>query len=620
MLKSALFYSAALVAVSSPAFAQTALQRENVVVTATRVATPAEDIGSSVTVISADIFEARQLRSLPDILRNVPGLSLVKAGGQGGQTSLFTRGSNSNHTKILVDGIDIADPSTPNGAYDLGKFSAADIARVEVLRGPSSGLYGSDAIGGVVHVITKAGEGDPTVTARLEVGSYATFNQDVSLSGSNDALHYRITAAHAHAGDTDVTPASVLPPGQKARGDFYDNLSISAKLGYDVSENFDIGFVGRTSSILNKVTNDGFSFVTFMGVPSAIQTRIAGVQNDARATAHLVLGRIDSTFGVSYSSVVTAIADPDNGNSRNSGDRIKWDWQGFADMGYGQVLVAGAETSRDAIHAPVSAGTTTNAGFVELQSAVGFFNNALSIRFDDNSRFGSKFTYRIAPSIRLDATATRIKASFGTGFKAPSLQQLFGAFGSNPNLKPETSTGYDIGLDQTLGEQVTAGATWFHNDIKNLIDFGPAPTFLPLNIGKARTQGVEAYLGWTPLQTVSLRADYTYTDARDRRFGTQLLRRPATKVSGAVTWQALPDLSLNASITHEGAGTDVDRLGFFNVPTQSYVRGDISANYILSGMFTLFGRVDNLSDEDYQKPSGFLQPGRSFYAGIKATF
>src|SRR5580698_6517673 len=159
MLKSLFLFGAALAAVSGTALAQhesdLGVPPESVVVTATRIATPVDQIASAITVIDAVDIDARQQRSLPDVLQNVPGLNLVQTGGEGGQTSLFMRGANSNHTKVLVDGIDVSDPSSPNGAYDFGKFNSADIARVEVLRGPQSGLYGSDAIGGVINIITK---------------------------------------------------------------------------------------------------------------------------------------------------------------------------------------------------------------------------------------------------------------------------------------------------------------------------------------------------------------------------------------------------------------------------------------------------------------------------------
>lgn len=618
MLKSILLIGAAAIAVS-PSLAR-ADAAENVIVTATRIATPADQVASSVTVIDAAQIENRQLQSLPDILNDVPGLNIVRTGGQGGQTSVFTRGANSNHTKILVDGIDVSDPSTPTNVFDLGKLSAADIARVEVLRGPGSGLYGSDAIGGVIAVTTKSGDGPLTAVAHVEGGSFDSFNQDATISGSDDRLHYRLTVAHSHAGNTPVTPAALLLPGEKANGDYYDSITGSAKLGFDVTDYFDLGLVARTNTGLEKITGDGFSLKTFTGFPSPTQSRIALLGNDARATAHLVLGSLDQTLGLAFSSAVTSDNDPNNGKSRNSGSRTKLDWQGNWSAAEGESVVLGAETARDAIHLPLSAGITINAGYAELQSALGDFSNAVSVRYDDNSRFGNKFTYRIAPAYLIARTGTRLKGSFGSGFKAPSLEDLFGPFGHNPNLKPETSTGYDAGFEQQVLPELNGGVTWYHNDIRNLIESGPPPSFAPINIDKARTQGLEAYLAWTPLDMLKLRADYTYTEARDVTLNKRLLRRPGGKLSGDAQWQALPQLSLDATLLYVSGAVDVGRESFVQpVKDQNYVTADLSLNYALSDMFTLYGRADNLFNVVYQNPNGFLQPGQGFYAGIKAT-
>ena len=618
MLKSILLATVALAAVSpSLAYADDA---ETVIVTATRIATPQDQIASSVTVVNAAQIETQQLKSLPDVLQDVPGLNVVRSGGEGGQTSIFTRGTNSNHTKIIVDGIDVSDPSTPNNSFDLGKLSAADIAQVEVLRGPGSGLYGSDAIGGVINVITKSGDGPFSLTAHAEGGSFDTFNQDVTASGSDDRFHYRVTVAHQHAGNTPVTPASILLPGEKANGDYYDGFTGSAKLGFDVTDYFDIGLVARSNNSLGKITGDGFSLVTFSGFPAFTQSRIAVAGNDGRLTAHLVLGSFDQTLGFAVTTAVTSDNDPNNGRSHASGTRTKLDWQGNWSVSEGETVVLGAETARDAIHLPLSAGITINSGYAELQSSLGALSNSASLRLDDNSRFGSVVTGRIAPSYRIEETGTRLKASFGNGFKAPPLESLFGPFAHNPNLKAESSVGYDIGFDQQVGSQVSGGATWYHNDIKNLIESGPGPTFAPINIDKARTQGVEAYLAWTPIDVLKLRSDYTYTEARDTTLNSRLLRRPANKLSGDAAWQVLPQLSLDAAVRYVSGAVDVGRESFLPVKDQNYVTADLSASYAISDMFTLYGRADNLFNQSYQNPNGFLQPGRGIYAGIKATF
>ena len=627
-MKSFFYSSVALIALTAPVFAQ--ITDEDVVVSATRIPTPIAQIASSVTVITAADIEARQQRSLPDVLRSVPGVNIVQSGGAGGQTSLFLRGTNSNHTKVLLDGIDIADPSTPSGAADISKLLAGDIAKLEVLRGPQGALYGSDAIGGVVNIVTQSGEGPMKITADAEGGSFDTFNQRGAVSGSEGAFHYAASVQHFHSGSTLVTPRGLLPPGQRRNDDFYDNVTATAKLGYDVTDNFDLGFTGRTQNSLGKVTGDAFDFVTFTSFPSPTRTRISSIQYQSRATAHLVLwdGRLDQTLGVAYGSTITATQDPDNGDSRAIGDRIKLDWQGNVRVMDGETLVLGAETARDALHpglsfgfpSTLSQGVTTNAGFAELQSDFGFgLYNSVSIRYDDNSRFGDRTTWRIAPAWVIGDT--KLKASAGTGFKAPALQQLFGTFGGNANLKPETSFGYDVGIEQSLlGGAVTGGVTWFQNNIKNLIVSGPAPAFQLMNVGRARTDGVESFIAWKALDVLTLRADYTYTDALDAGTKLALLRRPRHKASVNADWQAMDDLSLAATLLYVGPQIDGNR--DFSIPRlkmPDYVTVDLAASYRLTEKWTLFGRIENLTDTDYQSPDGFLRPRIAAYAGIKVN-
>src|SRR5882757_4491973 len=230
-----------------------------VVVSPTAIVTPIEHVASSVTVITAKDIERDQRRTAPDALATVPGLNVVQSGGPGGQTSVFMRGTNANHTKVLIDGIDASDPSNPARVFDLGQLLTADIQQIEVLRGPQSGLYGADAIGGVISIITKKGEGPPRATGMIEGGSFGTFNQTAALSGAQDRINYAFSVAHLHAGNVPVTSLELLPSGQKAIGNNYDNMTYSTKLGADVSENLTLNAVARyTDATLRFTTDSGF--------------------------------------------------------------------------------------------------------------------------------------------------------------------------------------------------------------------------------------------------------------------------------------------------------------------------------------------------------------------------
>src|ERR1039457_165959 len=271
-----------------------------IIVSATRLPTPEDEVASSVTLITAADIDARQARTLPDILQTVPGLNVVQIGGAGGTTSLFMRGSNSNHVKILVDGIDVSDPSTPGDTFDLAHLLLADIDRIEVLRGPQSGLYGSDAIGGAVYIVTKTGAGPLAATATLEGGSFGTFNETGSVSGASGGSNYAFNVDHFRSTDTPVTPLDLLPAAQRRNDDSYDNRSFSTKLGTQLADNLDVALVAHYIDATLHFTGDNFN--VFPSVPDATRSEHDSQQLFTRARAHWALfeGRFDETLGVGY--------------------------------------------------------------------------------------------------------------------------------------------------------------------------------------------------------------------------------------------------------------------------------------------------------------------------------
>lgn len=601
---------------------------DTVVVTATRLPTPESQVASSITVIDASDIAAMQSQTLPDVLKAVPGLNVVQIGGPGGQTSVFMRGTNSNHVKVLVDGIDVSDPSSAVGAFDFGQFLTQDIQKVEVLRGPQSGLYGSDAIGGVINVITKAGSGPAQFAGGIEAGSFDTFNQNAGISGSAQQFHYVAAIQHLHAGETPVTPLDALLPGERRIDDYYDNLTASTKLGYDVSDTVDLGLVARyTDTHLRNTGDNEFNFPdTF---PDSAQSTSNTTQYYTRATAHNVAfdGLLDHTLGVAYSNIKSTGFSPDNGPSENAGNRLKFDWQGNIRLSSDEHLVLGAEHQRDAISQPISASTTINSGYAELQSAFGeSFFDTISARYDDNDRFGSKVTYRVAPVFRIKDSGTKLKASVGTGFKAPTLSEMFQSFPpfffANPNLRPETSLGYDVGFEQALfAETVHFGATYFRNNIKNLISSN-ADFTSDANVGRARTDGVESFVSYQPIRAYTARLDYTYTEAFDQVANTALLRRPKHKASLRNSWQATEQLSFDATILYVGSWVDGNRdfTNLLPLNAPSFTTVNLAANYDLSDKLSVYGRINNLLDRKYEDPIGFLQPSLGAFAGVKVKF
>jgi vitamin B12 transporter len=632
--------AAILILCASAAGAQEVTTQPNevsaVVVTATLTPTPIAEVGSSITLITADEIDAHQWRTLPDALDTTPGLNIVQTGGPGGQTSVFIRGANSNHTEVIIDGIDVNDPSQ-NGAYDFGQGLTSGLAKIEVLRGPQSSLYGADALGGVINIVTPTGEGPPGVAVSLEGGSFSTFNQTLGLSGSEGRFHYALEASHFRSGDTPVTPPGLLAPGESAIGDRYDNVTSTAKLGYDVTRHFALGLTLRYVDTNYRSTGENFD--VFPVVPDSAQTSQRERQFFTRAEARLGLfdDRLESVFGAAYANFHTTIQAPDDGFGLpapvvDNADRLKFDWLGTVTLDRRDTLVLGVDDTTDRlIDSPVSTLENRVGGFAEIQSRpFDGLSLAASARLDADDRYGHAATWRIAPAYTLAATGTLLKASVGTGFKSPTLSELFVSFPdfeffANPGLKPERSFGYEAGFEQPLwGGRARFGATWFHNDIRDLIEAGPDPkdgqfaeTYL--NIGRATTYGVESFVSVKVTGALELRGDGTWLTARDDVAGTELIRRPKHKASVTAGWRPTRRLRLAASLVYVGAWRDFDRAGDAVVTASPYATMNVSGEYEIGRGISVFARVDNLLDRRYQDPVGFDKPGLGAYGGVRMS-
>ena len=597
-----------------------------IVVSPTATETPIDQIASSVTVITAKDIERDQRRTVPDALSTVPGVNVVQSGGPGGVTSVFMRGTNPNHTKVLIDGIDVSDPGNPARVFDLGQLLTSDVQQIEVLRGPQSGLYGADAIGGVISIITKKGEGPPRATGTIEGGSFGTFNQTAALSGAQDRINYAFNVAHFRSTDTPVTPLELLSPGRKAIGNNYDNMTHSTKLGADLNENFSVNAVARyTDATLHFTTDSGFP-----SFPNAAQSTQTVHQFFTRGEAvwSVFDGRIKNYFGVNYTNHWNSNISPgDIAPTITTGNRVKYDWHAVTQLAPFHTVVIGAEHETETLQtSTLSAENVNKAGYIELQSQ---FANRLflveNIRQDDNDRFGTHPTFRLAPAVIVPITETKFKASYGTGFKAPTLTQLFVSFPqffffANPNLKPEESIGYDAGFEQPLfNDRVRFGSTYFHNDIKNLI--APDEFFTTnINIGKATTEGTENFVTAAITDRVRVRADYTFTRTVDVTTGLELLRRPKEKWSTNIIWNPIDPLTVSATVLHIGSFIDGNR--DFSIPrllAPAYTVVNLAAEYVINDQVKIFGRVDNVFNVHYQNPTGFLQPSLGVFGGIRVA-
>jgi vitamin B12 transporter len=622
-----------------------------IVVSPTLTPTPVQEVGSSVTVVPATgvgggapvpgvaataaqsgvEIERDQRRTAPEALTTVPGLHVFQQGGPGTQTSVFTRGTDPRHTKVLIDGIDMSDPSTPARTFELGHLTTADIERIEVLRGPQSGLYGADALGGVISITTKRGEGPAKVSGTVEGGSFGTFNQFASLSGALDKFDYAFNVAHLRSTNVPVTPPELLPPGRLAIANFYDNVTLSTKLGYQFNEDVRANVVARYTDSILRFTGDDFS--VFPSVPAAAQSTQFQKTFATRGELEWALfdGRWKNFFGISYLDHRRSEIAPDPATYRFNGDRVKTDWRGQIALAPNHTLVVGAEAEKERLSTDATQAENGNKGtFVELQSSPfrNFFVVA-NVRYDNNDRFGGHVTWRVAPTYIFAATGTRLKGSVGTGFKAPTLEQLFvdypafNAFG-NPNLRPEKNFGFDVGFEQpVLGGRIRFGATYFNNDLSDLIvGTFDSMTFISSydNLASARTQGVETFIAVAVTDRFRIRGDYTSTDAVDSETGLELIRRPRHKASLTAAWNPYDPLTLSATVLHVGSWIERSRdFTELRLVAPGHTVVNVAANYTVSENVKVFARADNLFDVRYQSPTGFLRPGRGVYAGMKVT-
>ncbi|MGY8661041.1 TonB-dependent receptor [Bradyrhizobium sp. UFLA05-109] len=457
----------------------------------------------------------------------------------------------------------------------------------------------------------------------METGSFNTFNQTVGLSGSQDNFNYAFNVAHFHAGDVPVTPLQLLPPGQKANGNNYDNMSYSTKLGLDINDSWSVNSVVRYTEATLLFTGDS----GFPSTPNATQSThgVRQLFNRDEAVWSLFDGRIKNYFAVNYANNRSSDIGPgDPLWTVTTGERIKYDWHAVAEIARGNNLIVGAEQQTDRIDATgFSAQNGNKAGFVELQSQ--FADRVFvvaNMRNDFNDQFGEHATYRIAPAVIIPVTETKLKGSYGTGFKAPTLSELYQNFPDffffgNPNLKPEQSQGYDAGFEQPLfGDRVRFGSTYFHNGITNLITSNDTFTSYT-NVGLATTEGTENFVTAKITDRVSVRADHTFTRTVDASTGLQLLRRPKEKWSATAIWLPIDPLTLSVTVLHVSDWLDITRDTGAQIVAPGYTIVNLRGDYAISDQVKVFARVDNLFNRHYQNPTGFLAPGLGVFGGIR---
>ncbi len=657
----ALFFAFLAAFVPALAYAQstgdqgTGDQFQNVpetVVTATRVPTPEEDIPAGVTVITRQEIDERGYTTLVDALSAVPGLHIVQSGGPGSEASVFIRGTDSNQVLVLMNGVPINDPSDPNGAFNFGVDTLNDVQRIEVIRGPMSGLYGSGAVGGVINIITTPGSGPVHGSVSVAAGLPNQNEQEGTISGSTGPFDYRLDEGTTTQEGFDVTPRSEsVYTGER---DGYRNQHGSVDLGWTIVP-------GTRLSLYGYLRNAIYGFDT-LGSPAFDAPNEVGYDQQATGNVSLV-SQVLPWFSTQiiagglydHRHYVNPLnpADPnqESNNDLYVGKRVDVQWNNTVDLSdWGPArdttVTFGYEHTNDFANdslddsyfgVPFQQSTYAeqirSAWHAGLQSTLwGRLIFTSGLREDQVSAAGSAFTWRTGVVYVVPELLSRFKLSGGTSFLAPSLFDLYGSGGGfvgNPNLKPERSIGFETGWTTTLpawgqADFVTFGATYFDTSVKDLIETVFSPVFTTENIGLAHLQGVETTLSFNPRPWFGAELAYTFTDARDQDTGQLLLRRPENQFSANLLIKPVPKFTIAPQIVYIGPFEDelVDS-GGFSVGTGLAGSGtivNINLTYQVHPRVQLFLTGSNIFNAQYEAASGFAYPGASFLFGARATF
>jgi vitamin B12 transporter len=612
--------------------------RHDVVVTATRIETPSKEVASSITVITrADLARANRSTVL-DVLEGVVGTAAVRSGGIGAAASIMLRGGNSEHTLVLLDGVEINDPMNPSRSCDLAHIALDQVERIEVLRGPQSTLFGSDALGGVVNIITRTGEGRPNLSLYGSIGSLSTAESRLGISGASRKISYSLGASYLRSGG--ISAADNAFAGNREK-DGYRNLSLTGRVGLKLRENLDLDLTVRGLLTRSEIDNFGGPF----GDDPNNSQRYDSLFARAQFRGLYGNGRWESKLGAAVIRSKRLNNNPVDGahpfDSEKGSFRsglLKVDWQNNVFLHPSNTLTFGAEYEAErgsseyrfeSLWGPFMSefpGRKAGDLGIYVQDQVKFggrFFATTGIRIDSHSRSGTAFTYRLAPAWFIARTGTKLKATLGTGFKSPSLYQLYApptAWGpiGNEALKSEETTGWDAGLEQDLaGGRFKLGATYFRNGFRNLISFDNVRGYV--NIGRAETNGVELTGEAAPSAALSITASYTRLTAKDKDTGLGLLRRPRDKFSTVLDWRPLPKFDLGIKLSRVGSRSDLDFNTWPSAPItlRPYTLLDANISYAVAPRTVLFFRFDNILNQRYEMIYGYGTPGFCVYAGIK---
>jgi vitamin B12 transporter len=585
-------------AIAAPALAEEAEPSTSILVTGHPL--PLSEAGQSVSVIGADEIASVQGADLTRVLERLPGVAFSRNGGLGAQTGVFVRGANADQLLVIVDGVRIADYASPGGSYDLGNLMSGDLERIELLRGSNSVVWGSQAIGGVLAATTLEVDG---VTARAEHGADDTTIASAAAGFAGESSALSLGGGYARTDGFSARSGGAEPDG-------YRQWHISGKGRLALADGLALRATGRYAD--SRLDTDQFG-------PDSDD-----FQKTREATGRVGIDYADGDMRLAGGATYTRVRrDYDGmfGPSRFTGSARRVEAAGHAPLGGGLSLDVGADSEwqRAGSTFDPRAKSRLSSGHALLGWRAGGISLAAGARLDDHSRFGTHVTLGANGSLPL-APQWRVRASYGEGFKAPTLYQLFGGFVGNPALRPETSRSADIGIErgERGGEGLHAALSLFRRDSRNLIDLDSG--FVYQNVARARAEGAELELGARPSPRLHVQAAYTYLKATDRTQHRALARRPRHALTLSADWTTpLTGLELGADLRMASDAVEYD---FSGSPTRldGYAVATVRARLPVTQTIELTARVENMADTKYETAATFATPGRSAYIGARARF
>jgi outer membrane cobalamin receptor len=604
-----------------------------VTITQARRPVPLSRRPESTTVVGRSDIEARPTAGVAELLRQVPGLAVDQAGGPGGVGSVYLRGTDPNHALVLIDGVRVNDPTnTRGGSFDLSTLDPLTIERIEVVRGPLSSVYGSDAIGGVINVITREGRATPENAAAAAIGTEGYRRVGAQATGPvGDALRFALTAG-------------LLDQGEPVEGGGLINRTLTAKLHSAPRADTRLTLAGRFAD------TDARSFPDDSGGP-----RLAAIrESDRRAIEEASLGaaidhpltdwwRVDLGAGFSWRTedvsspgVAPGLRDPFGIPASESDSlyrRLQLTLANRFEPAPGVTLSLGGGLERErgssagellfpgfSLPTRFSLDRRVYSGFAEAEYAPGALVLSAGARVDASHGFEPALSPRLGALYRLEGTGTTLRANWGRGFRLPSFFSLGNPVVGNPDLRPERSVGWDVGVLQELGSAgLTLGATYFQNRVESLIDFEEGPPPRLVNRSAATSRGVELTAEWEATPELSARGQLTYTRTRLDEDPEPLRNRPRWRGSGEVRWRPAEAWRLGATVSHTGTVFD-SSIPTGDVRLSPYTTVGLDAAWSPRPNLELQVGVENLLDADYEEAVGFPAPGPLFRAGLRVTF